>query len=52
MAVLQHYFVFQDGGGGGGGGHLRKWRYTSGFSFFGFSMFFLVCVSSFIKIGS
>jgi hypothetical protein len=47
MAELQHFNDFQDGGVG----HLGKWRHTSGFAFFGLSMFLLVCVPNFIKIG-
>jgi hypothetical protein len=47
MAELDRFKDFQDIGGG----HLGKWRRTSGFAFFGFSVFHLVCVPNFIKIG-
>jgi hypothetical protein len=47
MAELQHFNDLQDGSVG----HLGKWRLTSGFAFFGLSMFFLVGVPNFIKIG-
>jgi hypothetical protein len=36
----------------GGGSHLGKWRRTVGDEFFGFSGLFLVCVPSFIPMGS
>jgi hypothetical protein len=47
MADLQHLIDFEDNGGG----HLEKWRHTSGFTFFEFGMFILVCVPNFIEIG-
>jgi hypothetical protein len=47
MAELDNFNDFQDNGVG----HLGKWRRASGFAFFGLSMFQLVCVPNFIKIG-
>jgi hypothetical protein len=47
MAELDRFNGFQECGGG----HLGKWRRTSGFAIFGFSMFQLVCVPNFIQIG-
>jgi hypothetical protein len=38
MADSQRCIDFQDGGGG----HLDEYRYTSGFAFYGLSMFFSV----------
>ena len=49
LAVLEHVLHFQDGGGGGD--HLGKWRQSPGSALFKLSIFRLVCVPSFIKIG-
>jgi hypothetical protein len=47
MAELEHFNDFRDGSGG----HLGKWRHTSGFAYFVFSIFHLVCVTNFMEIG-